>query len=109
MGDASWPASVPGRALVAVRFVIGAAAWFLPVLTMRLLGLDPEGNPQAAYVARLFAVRDAALGAGIVATRGDHRRLWWKIGIACDLADAAAGTSPAGSGSCPRTAGYDSC
>ena len=51
---------------------------------------------------QLFAVRDAMLGVGLVASSGDARRTWWKVGIACDLADAAAAVIEIGSGQIPR-------
>ena len=85
------PETTPGRVLTTLRFVIGASAWLTPDLAGKAFGLDPDANPQASYLARLFAVRDAALGVGLVATEGEARRLWWQIGVACDLADAAAG------------------
>ena len=51
--------------LVATRAAIGAAAWLMPRLSGRLFGLDPDANPQAAYLGRLFGVRDVALGIGL--------------------------------------------
>ena len=92
------PRSFPGRTLVAVRFVLGGASWFTPKFFIAATGLDPFANPQAAYFSRLFGVRDLALGIGLVATRGDARRLWWRLGIMCDLGDAAAGVLSARNG-----------
>ena len=77
--------------LVGVRSAIGVGAWVAPRVSGRLFGLDPGNNPQAPYLARLFGVRDAALGYGLSTSRGSQRALWLRIGIACDLADAAAG------------------
>jgi len=85
------PASTPGKALTGTRLTIGLVAWVAPDTAGRIFGLDPGANPQSAYLGRLFAVRDAALGVGLLATTGDSRRLWWQLGIACDLFDAAAG------------------
>jgi hypothetical protein len=85
------PTSLPGRALLLVRLVLGTASWLAPRLVMRAIGFDPDRNPQAAYWARLFAVRDVVLGIGLLASRGDARRLWWRCGMVCDLGDAAAG------------------
>lgn len=85
------PESTPGKILTTLRFIVGGSSWIAPDLAGKAFGLDSDANPQASYVGRLFASRDAALGAGIVATEGDARRLWWQIGIACDVADAAAG------------------
>jgi hypothetical protein len=43
------------------------------------------------YLGRLFAARDAALAFGLSTSAGRERAQWLRIGIACDLADAAAG------------------
>jgi hypothetical protein len=95
-------ASTPGRLLVAGRFLIGGGAFVAPVAALRLAGLRPRQNPQAAYMLQLFAVRDAMLGAGLVASTGAARRTWWKVGIACDLADAAAALVDTRAGRIPR-------
>jgi len=42
-------------------------------------------------MARLFGVRDVALGAGALAAGKEASKLWWQLGVVCDLADAAAG------------------
>jgi hypothetical protein len=77
-------------ALAGLRATIGVSAWLAPSFSGRLFGLDPAGNPQASYLARLFAVRDLALAAGTLAADSSGRRLWLQAGIGCDLADAAA-------------------
>ena len=51
-------------AIAAGRVAIGAGAYLAPNLSGRLFGLDPDGNPQASYLGRLFGARDVALGAG---------------------------------------------
>jgi hypothetical protein len=85
------PTSLPGRLLITVRFVLGTTSWFTPKFFMSAIGMDPFANPQAGYMSRLFGVRDFTLGLGLVCTHGDARRLWWRLGILCDLGDAAAG------------------
>jgi hypothetical protein len=77
--------------LVGARGAIGASAWLAPRLSGRLFGLDPDANPQAAYLGRLFGARDVALAFGLQTSAGAQRANWLRIGIACDLADAAAG------------------
>lgn len=80
------------QGLVRVRTAIGAGAWLAPRLSARLFGLDPEANPQAAYLGRLFGVRDVALGYGLNASSTEEqRRQWLRIGVVCDAADALAG------------------
>jgi hypothetical protein len=78
------------KALGALRIVVGLLAWVAPNLAGTLFGLNPGRNPQAPYLARLFGVRDLALGVGVLASQGDQRRPWLVAGMACDVADAAA-------------------
>ena len=85
------PKTLAGRGMVAVRFALGVAGWVAPGLLLRALGHRHPEDPENRWLARMFAVRDAALGVGLVCTKGEHRRLWWKVGVACDLADLAGG------------------
>jgi hypothetical protein len=78
-------------ALNAIRAAVGTGGWLAPRLTARLFGIEAADNPQLPYVARLFAIRDLALAAGVQSSSADARRLWLRIGIACDFADAVAG------------------
>jgi hypothetical protein len=80
----------PAKILSGLRTAVGAGAWLTPTLAGRIFGLDPAANPQMAYMARLFGARDIALAVGTTQTTGPSRRVWWQIGIACDLADAVA-------------------
>lgn len=92
------------QGLVGVRSAIGAGAWLAPRLSGRLFGLDVDGNPQAPYLARLFGVRDVALGLGLAGSQGSQRQQWLQLGVACDLADAAAGVLAGRSGALPARA-----
>jgi hypothetical protein len=92
------------QGLVAVRGAIGTGAWLAPRLSGRLFGLDPAANPQAAYLGRLFAARDAALAFGLGTSSGRERSQWLRIGVACDLADAAAGLLAGRRGELPSRA-----
>jgi len=92
------------QSLVAARSAIGAGSWLAPKLTGKLFGLDVAGNPQAPYLARLFGARDLALAFGVVSTSGAQRSHWLRIGIACDLADAAAGVLAARNAELPKFA-----
>jgi hypothetical protein len=73
-----------------IRLAIGAGAWLTPRLAGRAFGLDVPGNPQSPYLARLFGVRDVALGLGTLQSTGAARRQWLQAGLICDVADAAA-------------------
>jgi len=92
------------RSLIGVRAAIGAGAWLAPRLSGRLFGLDPEANPQAAYLGRLFGARDAALAYGLNASAGSQRAQWLRIGMACDVADAFAGVLAGRRGDLPPRA-----
>jgi hypothetical protein len=69
----------------------GVAAWLAPRPVANALGLDMAGNPQAAYLARVLAVRDIALACGAYGTDGEARRQWLLAGMACDAGDTIAG------------------
>ena len=49
-------------ALAAIRLFNGAAALFAPTWVARQLGGDPNSNPAAIYVLRLFGVRTIVVG-----------------------------------------------
>jgi len=93
--------STPGKALTGLRLAVGAGAWLAPNATAKLFGMDPDANPQASYLGRLFGVRDVALAIWVGSCTGDARRLGWKVGVGCDLADAAAGVLAARGGTLP--------
>ena len=92
------------QGLVGLRGSVGAGAWLTPRLSGRLFGLDPDHNPQAPYLGRLFGVRDVALAFGLSTSSGAQRVQWLRIGIACDLADAAAGVLAGRRGELPKLA-----
>jgi hypothetical protein len=83
------------KTLAALRVAIGVSSWTTPRVAGRLFGLDAQANPQAPYLARLFGVRDVALGWGALSTAGEVQRQWLLAGLACDVADALAGIAGA--------------
>src|SRR3954449_4120655 len=94
----------PVQMIPGLRAQIGASAWLAPNLTGKLFGLDPDSNPQAAFLARLFGVRDLALAAGTFGSTGESRTQWLRLGVACDLADAAAAYLAGRNGTIPKHA-----
>jgi hypothetical protein len=92
------------QSLIGLRTALGTAVWVAPRIAGRLFGLDPKGNPQLPYVGRLFGVRDVALAYGLATSTGPERSLWLRVGLACDLADAAAGVLGGRSGDLPKLA-----
>jgi len=92
------------QGLVRLRAAVGAGAWLAPRLSGRLFGLDPAANPQAPYLGRLFGARDVALAVGLSTSTGAERAQWLRLGVACDLADAAAGVLAGLRGELPKRA-----
>jgi hypothetical protein len=88
--------------LATLRLAIGASAWATPRLAGKAFGLDAAGNPQSPYLARLFGIRDIALGVGALSTTGEARRQWLTLGVICDAADAAAGVFAGRGGYLPK-------
>jgi len=78
------------RNIALMRIAIGVISYLAPRLGGRLFGLDVSGNPQAPYLARLFGVRDLALGVGALQSSGTAQKQWLQFGMACDIADAFA-------------------
>jgi hypothetical protein len=78
------------RTFVVMRVVVGGVTWLAPEASARLSGFDPRANPQAAYWARLFGVRDVVLGLAAHRSSGAARRRIVALTAACDAADLAA-------------------
>jgi hypothetical protein len=89
------------NAIAIGRIAVGSSAWLTPNLAGRLFGLDPEGNPQLPYVGRLFGARDVALGAGVLRSPRKQKDAWVTAGLACDVADMAAGVLAGARGQLP--------
>ena len=90
------------KSLATLRLAVGASAWATPRLAGKAFGLDAAGNPQSPYLARLFGIRDIALGVGTLSTTGEARRQWLTLGVMCDAADAAAGIFAGRAGYLPK-------
>jgi hypothetical protein len=85
------PQQNPTTVLPALRIVAGVGAWAFPALTGKVIGLNMSSdNHEAIYMGRLFGARDIVLGAGVLASSGEAKKLWWRLGILADLADATA-------------------
>jgi hypothetical protein len=57
------------RNLSTLRTAVGLGAWLTPRLAGKAFLLDPDGNPQSPYLARLFGARDVALAYGTLNSR----------------------------------------
>lgn len=72
------------------RIAIGIGSIASPALTARMFGLKPA-DPQFGFFARMFGVREVALGGLTLLAKGDARRALVLAGIAVDGGDAATG------------------
>jgi hypothetical protein len=71
------------------RIAVGAAAVANPEMVAKSIGVDAVSNPQAAYVTRLFGLREAALGLATLVTRGRSQKGVIGVGVLVDAGDAA--------------------
>ena len=71
------------------RIALGAGAWVAPEFGLKVAMLDPTA-PQSPYLARLFGVRDVALGVLTLMAEPAHKAALLKLGILVDAGDAAA-------------------
>lgn len=88
------PADRLARQIGLARAGLGASLLAAPVPVIRLVGIDTATARRMAWVTRLAAARDLALGLGTVAAvrdagAGRDAARWLAIGAAADLADTA--------------------
>ena len=88
--------------LATLRLTIGVSALLAPNLAGRMFGLDPEANPQAAFLGRLFGVRNAAIGLTLRDGGPEERDRWLRYGVVIDLVDIAALAAAAVRGTVPK-------
>lgn len=89
--------------LATLRLAIGLSALIAPDLAGRAFGLDPEANPQASFLGRLFGVRNAAIGLTLRDGTPAERQRWLRYGVAIDAIDLAAVLVAGASGKIPKT------
>lgn len=73
------------------RIAIGVGSIASPTLTARVFGLPPSDDPQVGYFARMFGVREIAIGGLTLLAKGKTRRTLVLAGVAVDGGDAATG------------------
>ena len=86
------------KTLAGLRLAVGVTSWAAPNFSGKLFGLQPEANPQAPYLGRLFGVRDAVLGVGALRAKKKAQDDWIELGIVCDAADTVAAFLGGGKG-----------
>lgn len=76
--------------LATLRVIIGASSLVAPSLSGKLFALDPDDNPQAAFLGRLFGVRNAAIGLTLLEGAPSEQDRWLRYGLAIEAVDVAA-------------------
>ena len=76
--------------LAGIRLFNGVAAVFAPRALARQLGVDPDANPAALYVLRLFGVRTVLIGAQLLLRDGALRAHSLRVAPLIHALDAAA-------------------
>lgn len=85
------------------RIGAGIVAWISPRLTAQAFGMEADRG-QSHYAWRLFGVRDVVIGLGTLLSSGAQRRAFVTAGLACDVADGAAGAVAMNRGDFARSA-----
>ena len=81
----------PVSALSVLRSLVGVATWVNPLHAGRAFGLGPiSENPATGFVARLFGVRDLALGQAVRHPNPEVRRAALQAGVVIDSVDVVA-------------------
>src|SRR5687767_12174 len=71
-----------------MRLRIGIGSFVAPRVAGRLFGIDPDANPGAAYLGRLFGVREVFIAAVSADPAADDSL--FRLGLAVDGADYVA-------------------
>jgi len=91
------------RLLACTRLALGVGAWLAPRAGLAVTRLDPAA-PGSAYLVRLFAAREAALGVVTLVPNNRPESLL-KLGLVVDSLDVAAGMLALRSRSVGKAAG----
>lgn len=86
------------KTLAGLRLAVGVTSYVAPNFGGKLFGLEPEANPQAPYLGRLFGIRDVALAIGPLRAKRKAQDNWIELAIMCDAADAVAAFLGGGKG-----------
>lgn len=92
-------------ALIVGRLVVGGGALLAPRLTGRAFGIEPEKNPAAPYVGRLFGVRAVLMAVSLAASADIERERQLRGGVVVDIVDALAAIAALRTGGLDARAG----
>jgi hypothetical protein len=88
--------------LALIRLFNGLAALLVPGVLARQVGIDPEANPGALYVFRMFGIRTVLLGAELLMQTGDRRAEALRRAVLIHASDTVAAFLASISGKIPR-------
>src|ERR1700694_938674 len=89
--------------LALIRLGNGLAALLVPGFLARQVGIDPDANPGALYVFRMFGIRTVLLGIELFTQTGDRRAEALRRAILIHASDTLAAFLATLSGSFPKT------
>lgn len=61
-------------ALACIRLLNGGMALLAPGFLAKQVGIDPDANPGATYVFRMFGIRTVLIGADLLTQDGERRQ-----------------------------------
>ena len=88
--------------LALIRLFNGLVALLVPGTLARQVGIDPEANPGALYVFRMFGIRTVLLGAELLMQTGDRRAEALRRAVLIHASDTLAAFLASISGKIPR-------
>src|ERR1700687_5915282 len=88
--------------LALIRLFNGLAALLVPGFLARQVGIDPEANPGALYVFRMFGIRTVLLGAELLIQTGDRRGEALRRAVLIHASDTVAAFLASISGNFPK-------
>jgi hypothetical protein len=88
--------------LACIRILNGGLALLAPGFLARRIGIDPDANPGALYVFRMFGIRTVLIGAELLIQTGDRRAEALRRAILIHASDTVAAVLATLSGSFPK-------
>jgi hypothetical protein len=88
--------------LALIRLVNGLAALLVPGFLARQVGIDPDANPGALYVFRMFGIRTVLLGAELLTQTGERRAEALRRAVLIHASDTLAAYLATLSGNFPK-------
>jgi ammonia channel protein AmtB len=87
-----------------VRLANGTAALVAPAAVGRRIGVDPDENPAALYIMRLFGVRTILLGLALLRRESAVRAEAVRIAYIVHMSDTISAVAAGATGRLPRKA-----